>query len=134
VEDGWQRVAFADALRGLAVDVDPLIDCRPLVGQLTESGNYIRPAERLSWLWEHLGYQGSKEIPEVRVLLQRLGDRARHHLGEDVWVDAALRCVGPGRPVVITDCRYRNEADAVRERGGLVVRVERPGVGPSTGT
>lgn len=30
----------------------------------------------------------------------------------------------------ITDCRFRNEADAVKVKGGFVIRVNRPGVKP----
>jgi hypothetical protein len=32
--------------------------------------------------------------------------------------------------MAVSDCRYPNEAAAIRARGGLVLRVERPGVEP----
>ena len=35
--------------------------------------------------------------------------------------------------LAISDVRFPNEADAIRAFGGLVVRVERPGVGPING-
>jgi hypothetical protein len=31
---------------------------------------------------------------------------------------------------IITDTRFRNEADAIREAGGIIIRVDRPGVKP----
>jgi hypothetical protein len=34
--------------------------------------------------------------------------------------------------LVVTDVRFPNEADAIRQAGGVVVRIERPGVGPHT--
>jgi hypothetical protein len=99
---GWQRVAFADPLKAVA---------------------------------RGLGQSGDKTTPEDRVFLQRLGQVMREEVAADVWLDAGLRAVdgyGPHVPgVVITDCRYPNEADAIRERGGMVVRIDRPGTGPA---
>ncbi len=51
---------------------------------------------------------------------------------EDVWVKALLDGGMPAR-LAISDVRFPNEADAIRAFGGLVVRVERPGVGPING-
>ncbi len=41
-------------------------------------------------------------------------------------------CVELGVPIitVVSDMRYRNEAQAIRHRGGVLIRIERPGVGP----
>ena len=67
----------------------------------------------------------------AREFLQRLGGTARDVLGVNVWVDAAVRCMDPNAPVVFTDARFLSEADEIRSRGGLVLRVNRPGVGPA---
>ena len=41
-------------------------------------------------------------------------------------------CVELGVPIitVVSDMHYRNEAQAIRHRGGVLIRIERPGVGP----
>ena len=31
---------------------------------------------------------------------------------------------------IITDCRFPNEAEAIKDRGGIIIRVDRPGVEP----
>lgn len=52
-----------------------------------------------------------------RTFLQRLGNQARQIIGETVWVDAALNTIqqpfNQGRLIVIDDCRYPNEAEAI---------------------
>lgn len=65
----------------------------------------------------------------IREFLQRYGTEAhRDVFGRDFWVDA-LDLTHHGRIVVVTDVRFLNEADAILEAGGYVVRVEGPYVG-----
>ena len=114
---GFTRIAFADAVRNVLLNVNPLV---------TTDGTRLRD------LVETQGWDTAKrQFPEVRELLQRLGAGARAALGESVWLDHALRRVEalPG-PVVVTDVRYWNEGLALRSRGFTLVWVQRPGVGP----
>ncbi len=131
VEDGWQRRAFADVLREFAYTLNPLIE-KPASRATGIAG---RKVARLADLVDEYGWDHVKvAYPEARALLQRLGtDAGRRLLGEDVWVDAALTALPRHRGVVLTDVRFPNEADAIRARGGVVVRVTRPGVGPVNG-
>ena len=76
------------------------------------------------------GWEDAKTYPEIRSLLQRLGTEAgRNVLGQNIWVDALFNAPSNGR-IVISDVRFPNEATAIKLRGGLVWRVERPGYGP----
>jgi hypothetical protein len=83
-----------------------------------------------------LGYERSKQIADVRRLLQRLGTEVgRNILGYDVWVNAAFRTVDEWRDlnrqdVAITGIRFFNEHQAIRDRRGVLVWVDRPGVEP----
>ncbi len=90
----------------------------------------------------------------VREFLQKLGtDAIRDGLHQNTWVNATfadyvkdtgwsypVKSIAPGtfevleRPIeyeadypdwIITDCRFPNEAQAVKERGGVVIRVNR---------
>ena len=111
---GFTRVAFADPIRDFALTLDPLVD-----------GHY-----RLSEIVRSLGWDVAKEsIPEVRRTLQRLGTEAgRNVLGDRVWIDAALGKIDAvDGPVVVTDVRFPNEAEAITSAGGILVRVVRPG-------
>jgi hypothetical protein len=66
-----------------------------------------------------------------RYALQTLGTEWGRSCYENVWADftvrRAIELVNP--LVVITDCRFVNEARAVRVAGGEVWRVVRPGAG-----
>jgi hypothetical protein len=84
----------------------------------------------------------------VRDLLQRLGTEAmREGLHTNVWVNALMADYKPGSfypdvPAedhaklpnwIITDTRFPNEAQAIKDKGGMVIKVDRPGVGPVNG-
>lgn len=65
-----------------------------------------------------------------RDFLQRYGTEAhRDTFSEDFWLDAVLP---EGRDdcdiLVITDCRFENEAQRIQDRGGEVWQLVRPGV------
>ena len=92
------------------------------------------------------------EVPmTVRDLLQKLGTEAmREGLHRNVWVNALMADYTPTQvqwsdgPVggyedgpmpnwIITDTRFPNEAQAIKDKGGIVIKVDRPGVGPVNG-
>jgi hypothetical protein len=77
------------------------------------------------------GWERAKEEQEVRRILQEFGASVRA-LDEDFWLRLALKSTQEaneaGVPVVITDVRYRNEAESLRRSGFHLVHIERPGV------
>ena len=96
------------------------------------------------------GYEGLKLIkPTPRMLLQKIGtDLFRNQLHPNIWVNALMldyketkscsHWEGEGldaKPIyrmpnwIITDTRFANEADAVTERGGRLIKVIRYKVG-----
>jgi len=98
----------------------------------------IPGAYRLSDLVDAVDWTEAKKHEEVRRLLQVIGTNAgREIIGDDVWVDIAsekaLDALEEGFGVVLTDVRFTNEVDFVRELGGCIVRITRPGVGPVNG-
>ncbi len=113
-ERGYTRVAFADALKQAAYRTDPYV--------MVSNAPY-----RLSLVVDRLGWDTAKQIPDVRGLLQRMGDAMRKAVSEDVWVDAALDGAVRHDLTVITDVRYPNEYDAIRDTGGIIVKIVRPG-------
>jgi len=98
------------------------------------------------------GWEGGTNITAMstyRKLLQLVGtDAMRDVIHENVWVNALFADYKPKYMVssfpppatqeeyitqqgypnwIITDMRFPNEAKAIKQRGGLLIRVERPG-------
>ncbi|UJQ87161.1 deoxynucleoside monophosphate kinase [Arthrobacter phage BaileyBlu] len=116
---GYTRAAFADGVKAAALALDPVV----------YPGEHLDDAMRLSEIVEELGWETAKDdFPEVRRTLQRLGTDVVRAINPDTWVDAAFAALDTDGPVVFTDVRFPNEADAIRARGGLIGRIERKGV------
>lgn len=116
-EFGYKRVAFADPMREALEALDPLIPCPKA------------PPRRLLRLVDELGWEVVKGDPEVRRLMQQLGTEVgRNIIGQDIWVNLAAREMDDR--TVVTDVRFPNEARLIRGRGGVLVRLDRPGFGP----
>ncbi len=117
---GFTKVAFADPLRALAYDLDPTVLVRE-----TDYDSYQA-------LVDDRGYDWVKDNTNARDFLVALGKGMRKHIHPDIWVTLALTkvaaLVDAGRNVVITDVRYPNEAQRIKELGGQVWRIVRPGV------
>ena len=84
-------------------------------------------------------------LMSVREFLQKLGtDAIRDGLHTNAWVNALMAGYKPGPFYpdvaiekhaklpnwIITDTRFPNEAQAIKDKGGIVIRVDRPGVKP----
>lgn len=133
-EIGWTRIAFADPLREGALGCDPIVGYEVVKTERRFSAPWGRTKAvplRLSDLVRAQGWDKAKQNPEVRRFLQRYGtEGGRHVHGPDCWTKIAedrLACVlASGGRAVITDVRFDNEAEMIRDRGGLVVRISRP--------
>ena len=102
---GWTRYAFGDAVKSLLLATDK---------------TYGDSLERLED-WKRRG------LHETREKLQRLGQRLRNY-DEDFWLKSMPAFLADR--AVVTDLRYPNEFSWVKERGGTVVAIHRPGYGP----
>jgi hypothetical protein len=109
VDDGWTRLSFADPLRNIA-----------------KASNL-----RLGRLVDDVGWEGAKFHMETTAVLERMGSALRREFGPDCLVNAVFDQMEEGGSYVIADVRYINEVNRIRSAGGVVVRVDRPGVGPS---
>ena len=115
---GFERVAFADPIRDLLYEMNPVINDNVHVQDLVNE----------------YGWELAKKKPEVRRLLQELGVGARKLLNNDVWVTAAIRKMdGLKTDYVISDVRFKNEALMINQFGGHMWRVNRPNTGPVNG-
>jgi len=112
---GYRRVAFADKIREFLYEVNPMVGCSPT--------GYLRDLVNL------VGWDNAKQEPQVRRLLQDLGVGARKVFGDDFWVTQAFVGISPSEKIVITDVRFTNEAETIKQHSGAQVwRVKRSGV------
>jgi hypothetical protein len=134
-EEGFVQVAFADKLREMIYAINPyVIGLEPTKIGPFDMQSYSHGPVLLQEVIDNYGWDGYKESVfsgEIRRLLQRLGtEGGRQTLWDTIWIDAALTGLDENAKVVVSDARFFNEFDAVRDRGGYVWRIERPGVGP----
>lgn len=115
--EGWTRVKFADPIKNMlrAFYVSCGITNADHVEARIEGDMKEAPDPLLRW-----------QTP--RYAMQTLGTEwGRGCIAEDLWLSAwrhrAGAILAQGRDVVADDCRFGNEADAVRELGGQVVQI-----------
>lgn len=118
IDNGWERLAFADLVRRVLYAIDPVVD--PV------STEYYFCLQNMV---DAMGWDLTKSNTEVRNLLQKLGHGLRDILDPGVWLRPVMkeadRLEEQGHNVVITDVRYLNEVEAIKGLGGLVVRIDR---------
>lgn len=67
-----------------------------------------------------------------REFLQKIGTEAiRNNIHENAWVNALMSEYNHTCKWIITDTRFPNEAQAIKNAGGFVIRIIRPGVKPA---
>lgn len=112
VKQGWRRTAFADALKVATAHIAN-----------EQSHLYFDDVTKEEFT-DALGMTR-------RSALQKVGKAVRDSVGPETWVRRALQewAANGCPPTVVTDCRYPNEAEAIRKLGGTIVRIVRPGSG-----
>ena len=136
-DHGWTRVAFADKLRDVLYALNPIVEVE--WSDVYEYGRAepvtrIDRQVRVQEIIERHGWDMAKvAYGEIRQLLQRLGTEAgREVINDNLWVTLGEEKIeAAGTPVVVTDCRFPNEIQMVRRRGGKLIWVDRPGIGPA---
>ena len=112
-DHGFTRVAFADVLKQVALDLDPR------VGGITRLSHIVNGRG---------GWDEAKKYPEVRRTLQNLGVAIRA-VDANFWVrNSGLETlVERGVDVVVSDVRFPNEAQYIcAQPEGVMYRVYRP--------
>jgi len=138
-EYGFTRVAFADPVKEAVLALNPIVHVEvtsvlpsPLISeeelayeQLLE---HVPDVMRLGEAVDEYGWDRAKEsLPEVRRLLQEYGTGIRVYDPEFWTREAVRRIEAVDGPVVVTDVRFRNEAQLITDLGGTGVKIVRPG-------
>jgi len=112
-EHGFQRRALADSLKDAARSIFGWDDDH-VHGTLKET---------VDRFW---GFS-------PRWALQKMGTEAmRDNFSEDVWIRSLRKYIDThsGKPFVVPDVRFPDEAQAIRDWGGILIRITRPGIEP----
>lgn len=117
---GFKRMSFAESLKD-AVAVIFGWDRILLEGSTTRSRQWREQVD--TWWAERLG------IPNLtpRYVLQQWGtDVLRRHFHDGIWIASLqYKLENSEDDVVITDARFKNEIDAIKNIGGTTLRVSR---------
>jgi hypothetical protein len=128
-----------------------LSDYRNLTYEQWEEGDYNCPpylnivhfADSLKETAKLLGNLSDKDVKSqegklgriewldmtVREFLQKIGTAMRT-IDEDFWVKSLMNVVDNELDnVIIADVRYPNEVKSIKDRGGIIIRINRPGAG-----
>lgn len=63
----------------------------------------------------------------IRQLLQFYGTSImRTYFGENVWINSTLKHAS--KKTIISDCRFINEANAIKANGGIIIYIDRDGI------
>jgi hypothetical protein len=108
---GFSRIAFADIIRVACYRLNPIV---------TYDGM------RLSHLVDLEGWEIAKTLPEVRRLLQVMGSEVgRDLIDPQIWIELTLGNSKKTDNIVISDVRFKNEAEEIKWRQGQVWRITR---------
>ncbi len=142
---GFSKIAFADALRDEVLEAFERSDRALWTRRETKE----EPTERLALGWctnmefvqavNAAVFGGNMPLGELdeprspRQILQWWGTEYRRAQFDGYWVSLLSNRVrtlqGQGQPhIVVTDCRFANEAACVRALGGQIWQVFRPGL------
>jgi hypothetical protein len=129
---GFTRVAFAEPLKQEVLRTLPRTlreIARLTLGDQYGTVRYQKLSDEEVWAYVERQIRQSDREPVFRALLQEWGTELRRSEDQEYWIKqwkAAVAAVPNGR-VVATDCRFLNEADAIKTLGGVLVRIHRQG-------
>jgi hypothetical protein len=116
---GYERIAFADALKEGIKLIFGFSNDQVYGNKKEEKDDFwgISPREVLQFFGTEVFRTGIKPILP--------------NIGEDFWISVVKRKIenrlkeNPDSKFVITDVRFSNEVNAIKQMGGIIIRVER---------
>ena len=107
---GWSIMSFANRLKECVSSLsDYEIDLNEEQGK-----NSL-----VSWL------EINGRHPSYRELLQWFGTTIRQSVCDDFWIQALFSTIREDENILISDVRFKNEVESIKNRNGVVIRVNR---------
>ena len=138
---GFVRAAFADPVKWVARDLWPHLTVEQCWGPIAvkeavDTTLGVSPRWLLQRIGTEVGRNGDlATFADLGVSPARMQEALDRHgvvPGPSAWVDALFRALG-AVDTVITDVRFPNEAEAVRDHNGWVLKILRPGFDTGVG-
>ena len=136
-EQGYEVLNFADPLKEM---VSMLLDIPLEWCYDQEEKEKERPfslySEDLALLLDSEGLELPRSLQgppfftfkSLREVLQWFGSELLREADKDFWVKKLLNKLEPNKKYAISDCRFENEVKAIKDVGGTVVFIKRPGI------
>lgn len=111
VKDQYKRMAFADSLKNICVEY---------LGLSHDDAYTQQGKKKFNNFWGMTNRQ----------ILQKIGtDAMRNGFHNEVWTKMLelkiIKALNQNKKVIITDCRFDNEAALVEKLGGIVMKIQR---------
>lgn len=124
VSQGWERRFFAAKMREFLYRLNPIC--------FVDGASTIYVQDVIdAHGWD--GYKDTVYGGMIRLYMQRLGTECgRELISDSIWIDATIGDYGAmdyhTKKIVVSDVRFPNEFNAIQSAGGMLIRIERPGV------
>lgn len=119
---GFTRIAFADPIRDFCYQVNPIV------------GWVANEPIMLKNVVDRDGWDEAKKSDSVRRTLQNVGVAARDNFGDSFWIVKAFEKVKDAERIVVTDVRFKNEADYIKSyEYSQIWRIRRMGIAAVNG-
>jgi hypothetical protein len=117
-----------DTLFAMMVALDPRLENKKFAYKLKQIASILTGVPAIMFEDRDLknSYMGDQWGMTYREFLQKLGTEGmRNGVHTNAWVNALFADYAPADRWVITDVRFPNEAQAVLDHGGVLIRVNR---------
>lgn len=139
----WKIIAFADPLKKMlavllnipvekfndrAFKEDTCIDLDTLEYSLSAftQDKHLLSDSKFTKLTKDLNTEILSYDLTIRQLMQYYGTTIMHtYFGKNVWINATLRNLS--KYTIISDCRFKTEAIAIKKHKGIIIYINRPG-------
>lgn len=118
----FDTISFGDKLKSLLLEIYDLSKSNKYLLYCSEKDNlYFNPEKN-----SIENSDSTSSIP-LRILLQQTADKIKKNFGEDYFIKSLFRTIENygKKDVIVPDCRYINEYEALREKGFYIIKIER---------
>ena len=118
----FDTISFGDKLKSLLLEIYDLSKSNKYLLYCSEKDSLYFDLEKNSIQ----NSDSASSIP-LRILLQQTADKIKKNFGEDYFIKSLFRTIENygKKEVIVPDCRYINEYEALREKGFYIIKIER---------